>query len=334
MPIAIRRRTAIGAGLAAAVVAAPSFAGVGRSQSFTPTDGVARIVAPFAAGGTTDAVARVVAHILSQATGSPFMVDNRTGASGDVSAEIVAKASPDGRTLLLGHVGTAVTNQYLRKYVPYDSVESFAPISLVGEVPNVLVVHPRFPASSLKEFVDYCATQGPSRVSYASPSSGETGHLAMEYLQGVAGVRLNHVAFASRSRMLAALLAGNVLVAMDNLPTCLPYIRSGALRALAVSSSRRWFAAPEIPTVAEQGYADFDATLWWYLAAPAGTRLDLVNKLSLAVANGIRSEAMIAKIRNVGVHELSSCPEDLVIHIAAEKVKWKKVIDQAGLMPQ
>lgn len=334
MPIAIRRRTAIGAGFAAAVVAAPSFAGVGRSQGFTPNDGVARIVVPFAAGGTTDLVARVVAHILGQATGSPFMVDNRTGASGDVSAEIVAKAPPDGRTLLLGHVGTAVTNQYLRKYVPYDSVESFAPISLVGEVPNVLVVHPRFPARSFKEFVDYCATLGPSRVSYASPSSGETGHLAMEYLQSVARVRLSHVTYGGRSRMLADLLAGNVLVAMDNLPTCLPHIRSGALRALAVSSSRRWFAAPDIPTVAEQGYPDFDATLWWYLAAPAGTRLDLVKKLSLAVENGLRSEAMVAKFRNVGVLELSSCPEDLVIRIASEKAKWKKVIEQAGLTPQ
>ena len=334
MPIAIRRRTAIGAGLAAASLAVPSFAGVGRSQGFTPVDGVARIVAPFAAGGTTDVMARVVAHILGQATGSPFVVDNRTGAGGDVGAEIVAKASPDGRTLLLGHVGTAVTNQYLRKYIPYDSVESFAPITLVGEVANVLVVHPRFPARSLKEFVDHCATRGPAAVSYASPALGSTGHLAMEYLQSITGIRLSHIAYDGRSRMLADVVAGNVPVAMDNLPTCLPHIRSGALRALAVSSSRRWFAAPDIPTVAEQGYADFDATLWWYLAAPAGTRLDLVNKLSLAVANGIRSEAMVRKIRNVGVLELSSHPEDLVARIAAERAKWKKVIAYAGLAPQ
>lgn len=334
MPIAIRRRTALGAGLGVATLALPSFAGVGRSQGFTPVDGVARIVVPFAAGGTTDVMARVVAHILGEATGSPFMVDNRTGAGGDVSAEIVAKASPDGRTLLLGHIGTAVTNQYMRKYVPYDGVESFAPISLVGEVANVLVVHPRFPTRSLREFVDYCTTLGPSRVRYASPELGSAGHLAMEYLQSVARMRLRQMIYDSRSRMLADLLAGNIHVAMDSLPTCLPYIRSGALRAVAVSSSQRWFAAPDIPTVAEQGYADFEATLWWYLAAPAGTRVDLVNKLSLAVANGVRSEAMVRKIRNVGVRELPSCPEDLVMRMAAERAKWKKVIDHAGLEPR
>ncbi len=334
MPIAIRRRAVLGAGLGVATLAVPPLAGAGRAQGFTPVDGVARIVVPFAAGGTTDVMARVVAHILGQATGSPFMVDNMIGARGDVSAEIVAKASPDGRTLLLGHVGTAVTNQYLHKYVPYDSVESFAPISLVGEVANVLVVHPRFPARSLRELVDYCATLGPSRVRYASPEVGSAGHLAMEYLQSVAGIRLRHMIYDSRSRMLADLLAGNFHVAMDNLPSCLPHIRSGALRALAVTSSQRWFAAPEIPTVAEQGYADFEATLWWYLAAPAGTRIDLVNRLSLAVGNGIRSEAMVRKIRNIGVRELSCAPQDLVTRMATERAKWKKVIGHAGLEPQ
>jgi tripartite-type tricarboxylate transporter receptor subunit TctC len=333
MPVALRRRTVLGAGLAAAF-AAPSFAGVGRAQSLALADGGGRIVVPFAAGGTTDVMARVVAHILTEALGAPFLIDNRTGASGDVSAEIVAKAPPDGRTLLLGHVGTAVTNQYLHKYVPYDSVESFAPISLIGEVANVLVVHPRFPARSLKEFVDYCNALGPAKVSYGSPETGGTGHLTMEYLQRVAGIKLRHVDYGGRTRMLADLLAGNILVAMDNLPTYMPHIRSGALRALAVSSSRRWFAAPDIPTVAEQGYDDFASTLWWYLAAPAGTRLDLVNRLALAIADGVKSEPMARKIRNIGVLELPGCPEDVAKHIATENAKWKKVITGAGLMAQ
>jgi tripartite-type tricarboxylate transporter receptor subunit TctC len=331
MSNAIQRRTAI-TGLLAGALALP--VRYSRAQGVFPGDESARIVVPFAPGGTTDIVAHVVAQILAASTGSPFVVDHRTGADGDVGAEMVARAAPDGRTLLLGHVGIAVTNQYVHKYVPYDSVESFAPVALVGEVANVLMVHPTFPCRSLKELVEHCKAQGPGKVSYGSPAVGSAGHLAMEYLQSLAGIKLAHIAYRSQSRMMKDLLAGRLLVAMDNLPNYLHHLQSGALRALAVSSAKRWFAAPDIPTVAEQGYGDFDATLWWYVAAPAGIRVELVRKLSLAIVRGIRSEAMARKIRDIGVLEHPSCPENLAMYMAAENAKWKKVIAAARLEPQ
>ena len=327
----IRRRTAIATAIAAGALAAPM---QGWAKGSYPTNRPHRIVVPFAAGGTADGLGRVVAQILNDSMSSTFVIENWTGAGGNLSAEIVAKARPDGQTLLLGTVGTAVTNQYLYKNISYDCDWSFTPIALVAELPNVVVVHPTFPASTLEEFVEYCKRRGPDPVSYGSPGIGATGHLAMEYLQSQAGIRLRHVAYGGRSRMSKDLLAGNILVAMDNLPPYLRHVQSGALRALGVSSAKRWFAAPDVPSIAERGYPDFEASLWWYIAAPAGTRLELVKKLSDEIVKGIKSEMAIQKIRESGASERPGNTEDLAQHIAAERIKWKKVIEAAKLEPQ
>jgi tripartite-type tricarboxylate transporter receptor subunit TctC len=326
----IRRRTAIATAIAAGALAAPMR---GWAKGSYPTR-VNRIVVPFAAGGTADGLGRVVAQILTGSMSSTFVIENWTGAGGNVSAEIVAKARPDGQTLLLGTVGTAVTNQYLYKNISYDSEWSFAPVALVAEVPNVVIVHPTFPASTLEEFVEYCKERGPDKVSYGSPGVGASGHLAMEYLQSQAGIKLRHLTSGSRSRMTKDLLAGRILIAMDNLPSYLRHIQSGALRALGVSSAKRWFAAPDMPSIAEQGYPDFEAALWWYIAAPAGTRLELVKRLSDEIVKGIKSETVIRKIRDSGASERPGNTEDLAQHITAERIKWKKVIEAAKLEPQ
>ncbi|MEA2913789.1 MAG: putative tricarboxylic transport rane protein [Bradyrhizobium sp.] len=202
----IHRRTAIATAIAGGALVVPMVGQRGWARDSYQTSKTGRIVVPFAAGGTADCLGRVVAQILAESTSSTFVVENRTGAGGNVSAEIVAKAMPDGRTLLLGTVGTAVTNQYLYKYVPYDSEWSFTPIALVGEVTNVVVVHPTFPAGALGEFIDFCKKQGSDKVSYGSPAVGGAGHLSMEYLQGHAGIKLKHVAYVSRSRMIKDLL--------------------------------------------------------------------------------------------------------------------------------
>ena len=327
----IHRRTVIAAGIAGGLLAAPRH---GWAKGSYPTHKTKRIVVPFAAGGTADCLGRVVAQILTESMSSTFVVENWTGAGGNLSAEIVAKAAPDGQTLLLGTVGTAVTNQYLYKNISYDSEWSFTPVALVAEVTNVVVVHPSFPASTLREFVDYCKGRGLDKVSYGSPGVGGTGHLAMEYLQSQAGIRLRHVAYDSRSLMIKDLLAGHILIAMDNLPPYLRHIQSGALRALGVSSARRWFAAPDVPSIAEQGYPDFDAALWWYIAAPAGTRLEVVKKLSDDIVKGIKSETAIRKIREAGALEHPGNTEDLAMHVTAERIKWRKVIEAAKLEPQ
>jgi tripartite-type tricarboxylate transporter receptor subunit TctC len=218
--------------------------------------------------------------------------------------------------------------------LPYDSEGSFAPVALVGEVANVVAVHPSFPAKTFKEFVDYCKEQGPNNVTYSSSGVGSSGHLSMEYLQILAGIKLAHVVYRGRSAMMKALIAGHVPIAMDNLPPYLQHLQSGALRALAVSSSKRWFAAPDVPTVAEQGYADFDAAPWWYVAAPAGTRREVVKKLSYEIVKGIKSEPVIKKIRDAGASELPGDSEDLIRHMVAENRKWKYVIDAANIQRQ
>lgn len=325
----IRRRTAI-----AAALAAPMLARRGWAQSAYPGGKTVRVVVPFAAGGTTDILGRVVAQLLTEQMGGTFVVDNKTGAGGNVGAELVAKSPPDGMTLLLGTVGTAVTNQYLYKTMPYDSVKSFAPVALVGEVANVLAVHPSFPAKSLKEFIDYCKSQGPNKVSYGSPAVGGTGHLAMEYLSSLAGIKLEHVVYRGSSLVMKDLLAGHILTTMDNLPPYLQHIQSGGLRALGVSSAKRWFAAPDVPTIAEQGYAGFDAAPWWYVAAPAGTPPEIVSRLSAEIVKGTKSEAVIKKIRDAGASELTGDAEALTKQMVAENAKWKKVIEAAKLEPQ
>jgi len=322
----LRRRAVLAGGL----LAAPMIA---RAQSGYPNKQI-RIVVPFAAAGTTDLLGRIVAQHLTEVWGQQVIVDNKTGAGGNVGAELVAKAPPDGYTLLLGTVGTAVTNQYLYKAMPYDSVKSFAPVALVGEVANVLAVHPSFPARTLKEFIDYCKAQGPGKVSFGSPAVGGTGHLAMEYLSSLAGFKLEHVTYRGSALVMKDLLAGHIPSTMDNLPPYLQHIQSGTLRALGVSSAKRWFAAPDVPTIAEQGYAGFDAAPWWYVAAPAGTPPDIVKKLSDEVVKGCKTEANIKKMRDAGASELPGDAEALTKHMVAENVKWKKVIDAAGLEKQ
>ena len=334
MPITICRRAVIATGLAAGTLAVPALVRCGWTQRLRPEDRAARIVVPFAAGGTTDLVARVVAEILSQATGWSFATENRTGGNGNVSAEFVARSAPDGRTLLLGHIGTGVTNQYVDKYLSYDCMESFAPVAMVGELPNVLVVHPSLHCRSVAELVEHCRSQRPCRLSYGSPARGSMGHLAMEYLKGLTGIQLAHVTYRGRSRLIKDLLAGDTTVAMDNLPAYLPHIRSGALRALAVSSAGRWFAAPDIPTVTEYGYGDFNATIWWYVAAPAGTRRALVRAMSDAIVTGLTCEPMVARMRSIGVLETPRCAEQLAEHMVAEHVKWKKVFAAARIEAQ
>jgi tripartite-type tricarboxylate transporter receptor subunit TctC len=246
----------------------------------------------------------------------------------------VATAPADGYTLLLGTVGTAVTNQFLYKSMPYDTATAFAPVALFGEVANVLAVNKSLPVGTAKEYVEYCKKQGPGKVSFGSPAVGGTGHLAMEYFQSLAGFKVEHVVYRGSSLVLQDLLAGNIPSTMDNLPPYLPHINTGALKALGVSSSKRWFALPDVPTIAEQGFDGFDAAPWWYVAAPAGTPKEIVQKLSDELVKGGKLPATIKKIRDAGAAELVGSSDELAAHIKKETVKWKKVVEAAGLQPQ
>jgi tripartite-type tricarboxylate transporter receptor subunit TctC len=279
----IMRRTALGGMLAAPFAV--------RADTY-PSKPI-RMIVPFAPGGTTDLLGRISAECLQNAWGAKVVVENKSGAGGNIGADTVAKAPADGYTLLLGTVGTAVTNQYLYKSMPFDTATAFAPVALFGEVANVLAVHKSVPVSTAKEYVDYCKKQGPGKVSFGSPAVGGTGHLAMEYFESLAGFKVEHVVYRGSALVLKDLLAGHIPSTMDNLPPYLPHINTGALKALGVSSSRRWFALPDVPTIAEQGFDGFDAAPWWYVAAPAGTPKEIVQKLSDALVKGGRLDATI-----------------------------------------
>ena len=317
----------------AGALAAPMLARHGFAQSTYPNKQI-RMVVPFAPGGTTDLLGRIAAEHLQNAWGANVVVENKSGAGGNIGAELVAKAPPDGYTLLLGTVGTAVTNQFLYKKMPYDTATAFAPVALFGEVANVLVVNKSMPVSTAKEYVEYCNKQGPGKVSFGSPAIGGTGHLAMEYFESLAGFKVEHIVYRGSSLVLQDLLAGNIPSTMDNLPPYLPHIQSGALKALGVSSAKRWFALPDVPTIAEQGFDGFDAAPWWYVAAPAGTPKEIVQKLSDELVKGGKSPAVIKKIRDTGASDLIGTADELAEQIKRETIKWKKVVEAAKLEAQ
>jgi len=325
----VHRRAVLAGALAAPMVARSGWA---RTYPEKPI----RLVVPFAPGGTTDILGRIVAQHLADAWGVTVVVDNKTGAGGNVGADIVAKAAPDGYTLLLGTVGTAVTNQFLYKNMPYKTATAFEPVALFGEVANVLTVHKAFAPEikTAKDYVAYCKAEGPNKVSFGSPGIGGTGHLAMEYFQTLAGFKVEHVVYRGSALVLQDLLAGNIPSTMDNLPPYLQHIQSGALRPLGVSTTKRWFALPDVPTIAEQGFPGFDAAPWWYVSAPAGTPKEITRKLSDEIVKGGKSEAVIQKVRDAGASELVDTDEGLARHIERETAKWKKVIDAAKLEPQ
>ncbi|MBX3503121.1 MAG: tripartite tricarboxylate transporter substrate binding protein [Alphaproteobacteria bacterium] len=322
----LTRRRALMAGTAS-LLAAPALA-----QGTYPSKQI-RIIVAFAPGGATDILGRIVADHLSKAWNTQVIVDNKTGAGGNLGSDLVAKAAPDGYTLLLGTVGSAVTNQFLYKNMPFDTATAFTNIALVGEVANVLVVHPDVPARTVQEYIAMVKAK-PGQMNYGSPAIGGTGHLAMEYLQALTGMKLEHIVYRGSSLVLQDLLAGNIPATMDNLPAYIPHTRTGKLRALGVSTAKRWFALPDVPTIAEQGVPGYDAAPWWYVSGPAGMPAEIVKKLSDEIVKAVGSPEVEKRIKDAGCAPIIGDSAALTRHIASETVKWKKVADAAGLKPQ
>ena len=320
------RRT-VGIAIAAAFAAlfAAPFAG---AQGTYPTKPI-RIVVPFPAGGTADILARAAAQRLAETLGQPAVVDNRPGAGGNIGAELVAKAPPDGYTLLMGTVGTHAINASLYSKMPYDHVRDFAPIILVAGVPNVLVVHPSVPAGSVKELIAY-AKANPGKLNFASSGSGTSIHLAGELFKTMAGVQMAHVPYKGSAPAVTDLLGGQVQLMFDNLPSALPHIKAGKLKALAVTSATRAAALPDVPTVAESGLAGFDATSWFGLLAPAGTPEPIIARLNSEVAKWLATAEAKEKMAGLGANTAGHSTDEFVRHIAAETSKWAKVVKESG----
>jgi tripartite-type tricarboxylate transporter receptor subunit TctC len=310
-----------------AIALAATMAAAAWAQPY-PTKPI-RIVVPFPAGGTTDVLARAAAQRLTETLGQPAVVDNRPGAGGNIGAELVAKAAPDGYTLLMGTVGTHAINPSLYPKMPYDHVRDFAPVILVAGVPNVLVVNPALPVKSVQELIAY-AKANPGRVNFASSGNGTSIHLSGELFKTMAGVQITHIPYKGSAPALMDLIGGQVQIMFDNLPSALPQIKAGKLKALAVTSRERAPALPDVPTMAESGLPGFEASSWFGLLAPAGTPQPIILKLNADVAKWVASPEAKEKLLAQGANAAGGTPEDFARHIAAETAKWQKVVKESG----
>ena len=288
-----------------------------------------RLVVPFPPGGATDILARAIGQRFSEVLGQPVIVDNRPGAGGNIGSELVAKAAPDGYTLLMGTVGTHAINPSLYAKMPYDHVKDFAPVILVAGVPNVLVVHPSVPARTVGEFIAY-AKANPGKLNFASSGSGTSIHLAGELFKVMAGVQMTHIPYKGSAPAIQDLLGGQVQLMFDNLPSALPQIKAGKLRALAVTSANRTPALPDVPTVAEAGLAGFEASSWFGVLAPAGTPPATIARLNAEGVKWLATPEAKERMHNLGANAAGGTPEDFAAHIRAETVKWARVVKDSG----
>jgi tripartite-type tricarboxylate transporter receptor subunit TctC len=288
-----------------------------------------KIVVPFLPGGTTDILARAVAIELTKALGQAVVVENKAGAGGNIGADSVAKSTADGYTLLMGTVGTHAINVSLYPKMPYDAVKDFAPVSLVAGVPNVLVATPAFAANSVKDLIDM-AKKSPDAVTFASSGSGTSIHLSGELFKQLAGVQMTHVPYKGSSAALPDIMSGQVNVMFDNAPTVMPHIRGGKLKALAVTSSKRSPALPNVPTLAEAGLAGYEASSWFGVLAPAGTPKEIIDTLSQTIAKALQTTDMKDRLAGQGAEAVGNTPEQFAAHIKTEIDKWAKVVKASG----
>jgi tripartite-type tricarboxylate transporter receptor subunit TctC len=308
---------------------------VARAQATWPSRAV-RIVVPFAAAGTTDILARALAPELQKAFGQPFIVENKPGAGGNNGAADVAKAAPDGHTLLMGTVGTHAINASLYARMPYDHVKDFVPVTLVAGVPNVLVLNPvhaqQNGIDSVPALIEF-ARRRPGKLNMASSGNGTSIHLAGELFKTMTRTFMLHLPYGGSGPALIDLIAGNTDLMFDNLPSSLPHIRSGRLKALAVTSAVRSTALPELPTIEEAGgpqLKGYEASSWFGLLAPAGTAADIVNRVQAETAKALASPAMKERLQSQGAIPSGNTSTEFARHIAAETAKWAKVVKASG----
>jgi tripartite-type tricarboxylate transporter receptor subunit TctC len=309
------------------LTAALGLAGTAWAQTDWPSKPV-KIVVPFAPGGTTDLTARILAEQLSQSFKQTFVVENKAGAGGNLGAAEVAKAAPDGYTFLMGTPGTQAINQFLYPKMPYDTARDLIPVSFVVRVPNVLMVNPQLPAKNLKELIALLKAQ-PGKLSYGTPGNGSTGHLSTELFKTQAGVFVTHIPYRGSGPMLQDLMAGQVQMSIDNMPSALPLIQSGKITALGVTSEHPVATLPGVPPIASvlPGYV---AESWFVLVAPAGTPQPIIDKLSAEVDRILKKPEVAERFAKLGATPVGGTPKQLGDFIAAETRKWQKVVKDSG----
>jgi len=290
------------------------------------------IIVTFTPGGAPDILARLIADRLAPAWNVQVIVDNKPGAGGNPGADFVAKAPPDGTTIVVGTVGTHAINGALYPKMPYDMVKDFAPVTLLATTPNLLVVHNDVPAKTVQELIALGKREG--KMTFASAGSGTSIHVSGELFKTMTGIDMTHVPYKGRASAIPDVLGGRVTMMFDNMPSSLPLVKEGKLRALGVTSLKRSPAAPDIPTIAEQGLPGFEAVSWFALFAPAGTPRPVVDKLQAEVKKILFSPDIAKKLTEIGLDPVGSTPDELAAWQRSEIAKWAKVVKDSGAKPE
>jgi len=321
----MRIQNAIAAAVAVGLAAGISSAG---AQNY-PTRAITLVI-PFAPGGSTSIVGRGIADKMSELLGEKVVVDNRPGAGGTVGTRAVAKSEPDGYTLVLGYTGTLAIGPSLYKSVGYDPRKDFAPIGMIGNAPNSLVVNPSFPAKTVAELIAY-AKANPGKVNFGSAGAGTASHITGEYFARAAGITLVHIPYKGTGPALTDLLGGHIPMAFAPIPASHPNVSAGKLRALAVTSITRSGLMPDVPTMVEAGLPGFDASLYYGLAAPAGTPRPIIDKLNKVLREVLASDEVKRQLGNDGTEITPGTPEDYADFIDKDEKKWAQLVKTSGV---
>ncbi len=316
---------------AAAALLTLGIVGIAHGQANWPEKQVT-VVVPFTAGGTTDMFGRIFAQGMQAKTGTPFVVDNRGGAGGNIGAAAVARAPKDGYTLLIGTVSTHAINPFIYKNLTFDAAKDFQPVSLIARLPNILVVNPKLPVKSVAELVEHLKKNA-GKLSYGSSGAGTSTHLAAELFQMKTGTTMTHVPYRSSGDVMNSLVGGHIDLAFDNITLAWPQVKSGAIRALGVTSRERSATAPDVPTIADT-LAGFEATSWHGVFAPAGTPKPIVDRLSAEVKRIFEAPEIQKTLTEVGAVASPMTPEQFAAFIAGERDKWQEVVKAANVQVQ
>ena len=315
----------IGMTLCASIAAAGALSAYAQNYP----DKAVRVVVPFAPGGSTDIVGRIMSQRLSERLKQSVVVDNRGGGGGNIGSDVAAKAQPDGYTLLIGTVGSLTINPSLYKRMPYDPLKDLTPIAYFGSTPNVLVVHPSLPVKSVRELV-LLAKSKPGQLNYASAGTGGSVHLAGELFKSLAKVDMVHVPYKGSGPALIDLLGGQTQLMFSTMPPALPHVKSGRLRALGMTGSRRSPLVPELPTIAESGLPGYEITQWWGLLGPAGLPAAIVTRLNSDVNAVLQQPEVKARFANEGADTAPNTPAWFASYMKSEVAKWAKVVKASG----
>jgi tripartite-type tricarboxylate transporter receptor subunit TctC len=292
-----------------------------------------RLVVPFLPGGSADILGRALAQKLSDGLGQPVVVENRPGAGTAIAAELVAKAPADGYTLMLGTVSSHAINPALNPKLPFDPLRDFTPVAPVASIPFALLVHPSVPARTVPELIAYARSR-PGKLDYSSAGNGTSNHLAGELFEAMTGTHMVHIPYRGSAPALQDLIAGRVSVMFDLVLTAAPHVRSGAVRALAVTGAKRSAALPDVPTVAESGLPGYEVSAWFGVFAPAGLPRPVVDRLNAEVARALAAPDLQQRLVSQGAEPLAGSPDQFAAYLKSEVAKWGKVVRDAGVQPE